>query len=71
MSKHTTFKIGGSADLFIKIETIEELKYVIKVCKLKSIPITIIGNGSNVLVKDRRNKRSNFKIRFKKVGNYK
>ena len=33
MSKHTTFKIGGPADIFLKVETIDELKYVINTCK--------------------------------------
>lgn len=55
MSKHTTLKIGGPADIFVKVETVDELKYVVKKCKDTNIPITIIGNGSNVLVKDRRN----------------
>lgn len=55
MSKHTTFKIGGPADVFIKINTLEELIYVINKCKEKDIKLTIIGNGSNILVKDRRN----------------
>ena len=57
MSKHTSFKIGGPADIFVKPKNIEELKYIIEVAKQKNIPITIIGNGSNLLVKDRRNKR--------------
>ena len=55
MSKHTTFKIGGPADIFVKVETIDELKYVIEKCREKNIPTTVIGNGSNILVKDRRN----------------
>ena len=54
MSKHTTFKIGGSADIFVKVETIDELKYVIQKCKDNNVPLTVIGNGSNILVKDRR-----------------
>ena len=62
MSKHTTFRIGGPADIFLKVETLEEIKNIIKLCKEKKIPLTIIGNGSNVLVKDRRNKRNNCKI---------
>ena len=33
MSKHTTFKVGGNADIFIKIKNINELKYLIKVAK--------------------------------------
>ena len=64
MYKHTTFKIGGTADLFIKVQTIEELKYIIKLCNEKNIPLTVIGNGSNVLVKDRWYKRNYSKIRF-------
>lgn len=54
MNKHTTFKIGGPADIFVKVEDIDELKYVIKKCKENNVPLTVIGNGSNILVKDRR-----------------
>ncbi len=53
MSKHTSIKIGGPADIFIKIKNIEELKYVLKIAKEENIPITVIGNGSNLLVKDK------------------
>jgi len=52
MKKHTSFKIGGNADIFVKIHTIEELKYVIKISKIEEIPLTVIGNGSNILVRD-------------------
>lgn len=52
MSKHTSFKIGGNADIFVKVKSIKELKYVIKVAKKEEIHLTIIGNGSNILVKD-------------------
>lgn len=55
MSKHTTFKIGGPADIFIKIETLEELKYIMQSANMKHIPLKVIGNGSNILVKDRWN----------------
>ena len=55
ISKHTTFKIGGPADIFVKVETIDELKYIIEECRETNNPITVIGNGSNILVKDRRN----------------
>lgn len=53
MKKHTTFKIGGPADFFIKINTIEELKKIIKFAKKQNIPITVVGNGSNLLVTDK------------------
>lgn len=53
MSKHTSFKVGGKADIWIRIKTIEQLKYIIRFTKEKEIPLTVIGNGSNVLVKDK------------------
>lgn len=53
MREHTSFKVGGNADIFIKIKTIEELKYVLQYAKENQIPLTILGNGSNVLVKDK------------------
>lgn len=52
MSKHTTLKIGGPADLFVKIYSIEDLKVVLKAGKDFKIPVYVIGNGSNILVKD-------------------
>ncbi len=52
MKKHTSFKIGGTADIFVRVKTIKELKHVIKIAKKENIYLTIIGNGSNVLVKD-------------------
>lgn len=52
MSKHTSFKIGGCADLFIKINDVEKLKALLHFAKLNEIKTTIIGNGSNILVKD-------------------
>lgn len=52
MKKHTSFKVGGKADIWIKIKTIEELKYILQYIKEYQIPLTILGNGSNVLVKD-------------------
>jgi len=53
MSKHTSLKIGGPADLFIKVNTLEELKYVINLAKERETPITVVGNGTNILVKDK------------------
>jgi len=52
MSKHTSFKIGGAADIFVKAKTISEIKYVVKIVNEYKIPLTILGNGSNLLVKD-------------------
>lgn len=53
MKKHTSFKIGGTADEFVKVTNEEELKKAIEYAKGKELPITIIGNGSNLLVQDK------------------
>ena len=52
MSKHTSFKVGGPADIFVKAYSIEEIKSVLKVVKENNIPLFILGNGTNLLVKD-------------------
>lgn len=52
MKKYTSFKIGGPAECLIKIESVEELKKVLKIANENNIKITVIGNGSNVLVLD-------------------
>ena len=53
MSKHTSFKVGGPADIFIKIDDIEKLQYVLNIATENKIPVFILGNGSNVLVTDK------------------
>ena len=52
MKAHTTFKIGGSADILITVDTIDELKAVLAICKESGIPSMILGKGSNLLVSD-------------------
>lgn len=52
MSKHTSLKIGGNADYFIIVNSIEELKNVLNILKSNNIKTIIIGNGTNLLVKD-------------------
>lgn len=52
MSKHTSFKIGGPAECFIKAQNIEQLKNILEYAKKENIKLTIIGNGSNILVSD-------------------
>lgn len=53
MKEHTSFKVGGIADYFIKIENIDELKFLLKFVEKKKIPLTIVGNGTNLLVTDK------------------
>ena len=52
MSKHTTFKVGGAADVFVTPTTIDSIKQVINLCKNENIEYYVIGKGSNLLVGD-------------------
>ena len=52
MKKHTSFKIGGNADVFIYVNNIESLKIILGLITTENIPYFIIGNGTNLLVAD-------------------
>ena len=52
MSEHTSFKIGGNADLLVSVMNTDELKTVITLSRHLGVPYMIIGNGSNLLVSD-------------------
>ena len=67
MSKHTTFKVGGPAECYIKIDDIEDLRNILKFAKNNYIKITVLGNGSNVLVLDKGIKGIVLNIRFNKM----
>lgn len=51
MSQHTTFRVGGPADLLVSPKG-SELSAILQMAKEENIPVTIIGNGSNLLVRD-------------------
>ena len=51
MSKHTSFKIGGKADYFIIIDSIEKLKKVLKVLKEHKIKFVILGKLEKMKMK--------------------
>ncbi|MBQ6717532.1 MAG: UDP-N-acetylmuramate dehydrogenase [Clostridia bacterium] len=53
MSRHTTFKIGGNADIFVKVKTEDELKTVLSLTKEFNLPLLLLGKGSNLLVSDK------------------
>ena len=67
MKKHTTFKIGGVAEYLIKIDAIEDLKEILEMSNQNNIPITIIGNGSNLLVLDKGIQGITLMIKLEKV----
>ncbi|MCR5438050.1 UDP-N-acetylmuramate dehydrogenase [Selenomonas sp. WCT3] len=53
MSKHTTFEIGGPADCLIFPASLEEVQKVLTLVKEYELPLTMLGNGSNMLVRDK------------------
>lgn len=52
MKNHTWFKIGGIADILLRPESVEKLIKVIHYVNKNNIPTFLIGNGSNLLVRD-------------------
>ena len=52
MKNHTSFKVGGPADLFLMPQSKAELQKVLAICKESPIPRYFIGNGSNLIVRD-------------------
>lgn len=53
MKDHTTFKVGGCADVFVTPQSIREATDIVRLLLADGIPYTVIGNGSNLLVSDR------------------
>jgi len=52
MSLHTTFRVGGPAELYLTPESVSQLETLIKLFRQLGVPYMIIGNGSNILVGD-------------------
>lgn len=52
MSEHTCFRVGGAADILVTPSTADEIGKVVAVCRENNIPYIVIGNGSNILIKD-------------------
>ena len=52
MSRHTTFEVGGPADIFVTPVTCEQVVAVLGTCADAGVPCFVMGNGSNLLVAD-------------------
>jgi UDP-N-acetylmuramate dehydrogenase len=52
LSRHTTWKVGGPADLFVQPRTREELEATMRIIYENKLPWRVIGRGSNLLVRD-------------------
>ncbi len=53
MSRHTSFRIGGPADLLAQPQSEQELAALLAKAAANNVPVTLIGNGSNLLVRDK------------------
>lgn len=53
MSNHTSFKIGGNADMFVSVKSEKELSELLVFARENGIVVTVMGNGSNMLVSDK------------------
>lgn len=53
MKNHTSFKIGGNAQMMITALTVQGLSQMLKICKEDGVPVFILGKGSNLLVADK------------------
>jgi UDP-N-acetylmuramate dehydrogenase len=52
LSEHTTFQIGGPADLYVMPEDVDELREVVELCRTRELPFFVLGRGSDLLVSD-------------------
>ena len=51
MSRHTSFRIGGNADHYV-VPDVKQLEKILRAVRSCPVPLTVIGNGSNLLVGD-------------------
>ena len=52
MSSHTSFKIGGCADIYAIPDSVEKFCTSIKIAYKNNVPVFVLGKGSNILVRD-------------------
>lgn len=52
LNKYTYTKTGGPADIYISVGNIEDTAKVIKYAKENNVPVTYLGNGSNIIIRD-------------------
>lgn len=52
MSEHIYFKVGGPVDILLTPNKIQQVQETINICKKNNIPFFVMGNGSNLLIKD-------------------
>jgi UDP-N-acetylmuramate dehydrogenase len=53
LGRHTSFRIGGPADVFAAVRSVSELQVVLRACHEQGTPVFFLGGGTNLLVSDR------------------
>ncbi|WP_265444020.1 UDP-N-acetylmuramate dehydrogenase [Acetivibrio straminisolvens] len=53
MKNHTSFKVGGPADILVTPVSVLQLSQLMKFCKSENVPVFVMGNGTNLIVKDK------------------
>lgn len=67
MSKHTSFKAGGKAKIFVKIYSYDTLKKILELINKYNIDYYILGNGTNVLFRDEEFNGIVIQIKFEQI----
>lgn len=52
LAMHTWFQLGGPAEFFAEPETIDDLRALVERCHQENLPVRVLGQGSNILVRD-------------------
>ncbi len=52
LSRHTSFRIGGPADVYVRPDTVDELRFVLRTARECGLPVLALGGGSNIVVRD-------------------
>lgn len=52
LSQHTTFRIGGTADYWVQITSVQGLQALLQFCRANAMPYFVLGKGSNILASD-------------------
>src|SRR2546428_6034655 len=53
LSFHTSLRIGGSADIFVVPQDVDDIRHALMFAEREQLPVAVIGGGNNLLVKDR------------------
>jgi UDP-N-acetylmuramate dehydrogenase len=53
LSFHTSLRIGGSADIFVVPQDVDDIRHALMYAEREQLPVAVVGGGNNLLVRDR------------------